>query len=127
MQSGIGFAIVHRKKFCSPRLLIAGVTVIFLCGLSHVFAAPALTAVYPSGIQRGTTVEVEVVGRDLEGAYGVWFNSEGLKAYVKKVEKIPGKAAEPEMAVANPTTKPKPPDERAIVVIEAMKDAAEGP
>ena len=51
-------------------------------------AEPQLIYVFPMGSQRGTVVEVEVQGRDLDETYAVLFGGEGLRAGVKKVEEI---------------------------------------
>ena len=41
----------------------------------RVQAAPNLVSVYPLGGQRGTTVDIEIRGAELEGAYAVWFGA----------------------------------------------------
>jgi hypothetical protein len=60
-------------------------------------AAPKVDSVYPLGGQRGTTVEVEIRGTGLEGAYAVWLGAgtrlesqctkgpDGIEAHVKAI------------------------------------------
>ncbi len=49
---------------------------------------PELVSLFPLGGMSGTTVEVEIRGERLEGAYAIWFGGEGLGAQIKKVEEI---------------------------------------
>ncbi|MSO23073.1 MAG: hypothetical protein EXQ58_07445 [Acidobacteria bacterium] len=52
------------------------------------FIDPEVTSVFPLGGNPGTTVEAEVRGKFLDGAYAIWFDDESLKAQVKKVEEV---------------------------------------
>jgi hypothetical protein len=48
-------------------------------------AAPYIEHLYPAGAQRGQTVEVELVGRAIDGAREVWVSGEGVTGKVLKV------------------------------------------
>jgi hypothetical protein len=47
---------------------------------------PKLLSIFPLGAARGTTVEAEIRGNLLEGAYAVWFDTGNLNARVLSVE-----------------------------------------
>jgi len=49
---------------------------------------PELLSVFPLGGRQGTTFEVEVRGRALEGVSAAWFQCNDLKATIKKVEEF---------------------------------------
>ena len=49
---------------------------------------PEAFSVFPIGGQRGTSLEAEIRGRDLGGAYAVRFEGEGLEARIKRIEAI---------------------------------------
>lgn len=49
---------------------------------------PQIVSLFPLGGQQGTTFQVKIRGKSLEGAYGVWFDCDRLKAEVEKVEEI---------------------------------------
>ncbi len=51
-------------------------------------AEPKLLSVYPFGGTIGTELKAEVRGTALEGAYGVWFDSDGLTATVERVDVV---------------------------------------
>src|SRR5689334_23239013 len=70
-------------------ILIQFFLLLFLCaGQIAAKSAPKVLAVFPLGMAKGSTAEIEIWGSDLEGIYGVWFASQGFKAEVKKVERI---------------------------------------
>ncbi len=57
-----------------------------LCTCGSVFAeVPTLRTITPSGMQRGTTVEVELVGEEISDVQQVLFYSPGLEAKDFKV------------------------------------------
>ncbi|MBM3800856.1 MAG: hypothetical protein FJW26_00945 [Acidimicrobiia bacterium] len=49
---------------------------------------PEVRTIFPMGGNPGTTVEVEIRGKYLEGTYAVWFGGERVQAKVKKVEEV---------------------------------------
>ena len=49
---------------------------------------PEVTSLFPLAGSPGTTVEVEIWGKRLDGAYAVWFANAGLKADVQKLEEV---------------------------------------
>jgi hypothetical protein len=63
--------------------------------------SPKLHSVFPAGAKRGGKITVEVAGRDLEGATGLYCSDPGIKA--KKLADEPGKPTRFELDVA-PTT-----------------------
>ena len=56
--------------------------------LANTATEPGLQSVSPIGGRQGTTFEVEVRGRALEGASVAWFECNDLKATLKKVEEV---------------------------------------
>ncbi len=54
---------------------------------------PQLVSVFPVGARQGATIRAEVRGRALQGAYGVWFDSESLRAEVEGIGEIEFEAA----------------------------------
>ena len=54
---------------------------------------PQITSVSPVGARQAATVQAEVRGRALQGAYGVWFDTEGLHAEVEGIGEIEFEAA----------------------------------
>jgi len=55
---------------------------------------PVLESIFPLGGRRGMTIEAEIRGKALDGGYALWFDSEGLKSRVLRVEKIEDPAKE---------------------------------
>ncbi len=51
-------------------------------------AEPAVVSIFPQGANPGTTIEAQVRGETLEGTYAVWFDTQGLRARVRKIENI---------------------------------------
>ncbi len=54
---------------------------------------PQLISVFPVGARQGATIPAEIRGRTLQGAYGVWFDTEGLRAEVEGIDEIEFEAA----------------------------------
>ena len=54
---------------------------------------PQLISVFPVGARQAATIHAEIRGRALQGAYGVWFDSEGLRAEVEGIGEIEFEAA----------------------------------
>ena len=54
---------------------------------------PQLISVFPVGARQAATVQAEVRGRALQGAYGVWFDTESLRAEVEGIGEIEFEAA----------------------------------
>ncbi|MEZ5353384.1 MAG: hypothetical protein R2762_12165 [Bryobacteraceae bacterium] len=83
-------------------------------------APPRIDSVFPVGGQRGTTVQAEIRGMGLKGAYELWFAGTGVRAKVINV--APERATDPE---AKPDPKKKPMD---LLRVELTLDGAlEGP
>jgi hypothetical protein len=66
---------------------------------------PQLLSVFPTGGERGKTVQAEIRGSRLAGAYAVWFDTDGLKARLLRVEEVNGDSR-PKMDP--PEKQPKP-------------------
>ena len=49
---------------------------------------PAVLSVFPLGGQQGTTLEVQIRGKNLGGTYAVWVDGRELKARVDRVDEI---------------------------------------
>ncbi len=47
-----------------------------------------MISVFPTGGERGTTVQAEIRGIWLDGAYAVWLDTNGLKARLLNVEEV---------------------------------------
>ena len=77
-----------------PALVILSLClVLFPCPLRPAqnepgLAEPKLLSVFPSGGQRGSTVQVEVRGNFLEKAYAAWFDSGQFDVRFLKVEEV---------------------------------------
>src|SRR2546428_4882715 len=60
-----------------------------LCSGSLLWAQePQIASTFPLGGRQGSTFEVKIRGKSLDGTYGVWFDCDSLKAEVKRVEEI---------------------------------------
>src|ERR1700722_15724215 len=66
---------------------------------------PQLLSVFPTGGERGKTVQAEIRGSRLAGAYTVWFDTDDLKARLLRVEEVKGDS-KPKMDP--PEKQPKP-------------------
>ena len=55
---------------------------------------PELSSIFPLGGQRGSIVEVQIRGKNLEGANGVWLANEDLAADIKNIEELKPREAE---------------------------------
>jgi hypothetical protein len=50
--------------------------------------APELSSVFPIGGAQGTTLQVEIRGKNLEGSYAIWFDKPGLKTAIKQIQQV---------------------------------------
>src|SRR5439155_17175706 len=55
---------------------------------NKVLSEPELTSIFPMGGERSKTIEAEVRGKSLDGAYAVWIDRGDLKAHIKRIEEI---------------------------------------
>lgn len=79
--------VVKKKGFWTLTILAS--TGIFSCAVGQLRAQePEILSLFPAGARQGTTLTVEVRGRDLEGAALGWFACADLQASVQKVEEI---------------------------------------
>src|ERR1700737_4019449 len=85
---------------------------------------PVLRYVFPLGDRRGATVDVELRGDALEGAYAFWSETPGVKGHLEKIEKLP---EEPNRAPTTPGGEgEKPPAYRIVVKLQIEPLAALG-
>ena len=79
---------IRQRGWCV--LLAAGIALAPHIGWCEpkVQAEPKLLSVYPFGGSIGTELKAEVRGTALEGAYGVWFDSDGLTATVERIDVV---------------------------------------
>lgn len=78
---------MKKKGFWTLTILAS--TGIFSCAVGQLRAQePEILSLFPAGARQGTTLTVEVRGRDLEGAALGWFACADLQASVQKVEEI---------------------------------------
>jgi hypothetical protein len=49
---------------------------------------PEIISIFPGGARQGTTIDAEIRGKELEGAYGVWFECDELQGEIRGIEKI---------------------------------------
>ncbi len=75
---------------------------------------PEVVSLFPLGGMRGTAVDVEIRGKSLKGAHGVWLSAADLTARVVKVEETPAEESDPLL-------------ERAVVRIDVAAGAEVGP
>ncbi len=54
---------------------------------------PQLVSVFPVGARQGASVQAEIRGRTLQGAYGVWFDTKGLRGEVEGIDEFQFEAA----------------------------------
>ena len=59
-------------------------TFFLIVGLAHAQVAPQLTSISPRAAQRGQTIEVTLIGKNIDESAKIWLNKEGVKAEIKK-------------------------------------------
>lgn len=99
------------------------VTLAVLCSVSVVALRaqdPEILSLSPLGGQQGARFTVQVRGKNLEGAYAVWFDCSRLKASVQKIDTTP---LDPEQEAAPD----KDSDEKAYLVRIRMQVARSAP
>ena len=87
---------------------------------------PEATFVAPLGAVRGATLEAEVRGYGLAGAYGAWFPCADIRAVVRGVEEIEAQHPEPQGGVKPRPRKGKEREYRIRLSFEVAPDAAIG-
>ncbi len=85
---------------------------------------PKLTSVFPWGGQRGTTVQAEVRGESLEGAYAVWFVTGSFKSRILKVEEVPPDFQRQPVGTEPPKNPPR--NYRVTIEVSIPPNAAAG-
>ena len=75
----------HKTARNKQKLLIQVVLTYFLIvGLSHAQVAPQLSSISPRAAQRGQTIEVTLVGKNIDESAKIWLKQEGIKAEIKQ-------------------------------------------
>ena len=88
---------------------------------------PELLSVFPLGGRQGTTFEVEVRGRALEGVSAAWFQCDDLKATLKTIEEFDQESmAKDSKKKTHGSTQDSRLSYRAALVIEVAREAAIG-
>lgn len=59
-------------------------TFILIIGLAHAQVAPQLTSISPRAAQRGQTIDVTLVGKNIDESAKIWLKNEGIKAEIKQ-------------------------------------------
>jgi len=77
----LGFGILGFGIFLGFGILGFGIF-----GASSADAAPYIEYLYPAGTQQGTTLEITMGGRSLDGARAVWVSGEGVTGQVLEVD-----------------------------------------
>ena len=75
----------HKTAKNKQKLLIQVVLTFFLIvGLSHAQVAPQLSSISPRAAQRGQTIEVTLVGKNIDESAKIWLSKDGIKAKIKQ-------------------------------------------
>lgn len=73
--------IGHKHK----QFLIRIVLIFFMAvGIVHAQVAPQLSSISPRAAQRGQTIEVTLVGKNIDESAKIWLSKEGIKAEIKQ-------------------------------------------
>ena len=68
-----------------PNFSILSVIIFFLfVNVVYAQVAPQLSSLSPRAAQRGQTIEVTLVGKNIDESAKIWLNKEGIKAGIKK-------------------------------------------
>lgn len=86
---------------------------------------PKLVSILPVGGQQGTTFEAEITGKQLQGAYAVWFEDEQLTATIEQIIQVE-KKKESNGNDDEYEQKGDQPDYRARLTIRIPPEAAPG-
>ena len=95
--------------------------------LEKSLSEPEITEVFPLGWQQGESVEVEIRGEQLEGAYAIWFDEEDLTADVENVEPVAQKPDDSSEGIADSREKEKPREQRLQARFDVKPHARPGP
>ena len=87
---------------------------------------PKLLSHFPIGGQQGTTFELEVSGKALQGAHTVWFEGGELSASILKLEKLQTTSAENDKEPDTYLAKAVKADHRAVFQVQVPKTASLG-
>ena len=71
---------------------------------------PEVTSLFPLAGSPGTTVQAEIWGKRLDGAYAVWFSAAGLKADIRKLEEVDLEKKKEDVAEETEEAKKKEPE-----------------
>ena len=106
-------------------VLLTGVTLAPHIGWCEpkVRAEPKLLSVYPFGGSVGTELKAKVRGTALEGAYGVWFDSDDLTATVQRVDVVAEPSEDEKKSYAKKKGKKEP--KHGAVLAVRISDTAE--
>lgn len=75
----------HKTTKSKKQFLFQLVLTFFLTvGLSHAQVAPQLTSISPRAAQRGQTIDVTLVGKNIDESAKIWLGKTGIKAEIKQ-------------------------------------------
>lgn len=97
------------------------ITIFFFVSIAHAQVAPQLTSISPRAAQRGQTIEVTLVGKNIDESANIWLSKEGIKAVIKKKAPVAGVRFTGSGISAN-----IPNDPRLVLSFEISKDAPLG-
>ena len=71
-------------KYEKQILIHAVLTCFLIVGLAHAQVAPQLSSISPRSAQRGQTIEVTLVGKNIDESAQIWLSKAGIKAEIKQ-------------------------------------------
>ena len=83
-------------------------------------AEPELVSLFPLGARRGSTVEVEIRGKGLDGAYAAWWSTQDVQCRLVAVEEV-------QETDEKKKTEKKQPEFRVVLSVAIDAAAASGP
>ena len=95
-------------------------------GANEPIIPPTISKIWPVGIERGTTAQFTIEGRNLAGARAVIFDAPGFTARVTAVAEVPEKITGPRAGVDLGAQVPLGKKETAQLEITVAKDVAPG-
>ena len=83
-------------------------------------AEPELVSLFPLGARRGSTVEVEIRGKALDGAYAAWWSTQDVQCRLVAIEEV-------QETDEKKKTEKKQPEFRVVLSVAIDAAAASGP
>ena len=115
----------HRRLWVGAVLLLAVVPLWPQDKKDSPAEEPEAISIYPLGGERGATLNAEIRGNTLDGAYAVWFDAEGVNAQATKLEVVEGAETEPRES-SREDSKDKAGEQRLRVLFQIASAAKPG-